>query len=245
MADDPFLDALRADGAALAAAARKGLDADVPPCPGWTVADLVLHTGMVHRHKSEVVRGRLAAPPRPWPPPPPPRERLLGWYQEGLRELADLLAGEDPGTRVWSWYAPDQTVGFWRRRMAHETAVHRVDAESAHGEAAPVPAALATDGVDELLDAFLLPELEGGAVGGRGQTVHLHSTDSDGEWLLRLLPAGVEVVRGHGKGDAAARGAASDLYLFLWGRAPAERLEVFGDRALLARVRELAAGVTQ
>jgi len=240
-----FLGALRADGAALAAAARRGLDQQVPACAGWTVADLVLHTGMVHRHKTEIVRGRLAEPPQPWPPSAPAREELPGWYEQGLEELATVLEAEDLETRVWTWYEPDQTVAFWRRRMAHETAVHRVDAESAHGQPDPVPAALAADGVGELLEVFLAPHAEGEAVGGRGELLHLHATDAEGEWQVRLLPAGVEVERGHGKGDAAARGSASDLLLFLWGRGSAERLERFGDVALLARVRELAAEATQ
>jgi uncharacterized protein (TIGR03083 family) len=245
MDDARFLDALRSEGAALADAARRGLGPAVPACPGWDVADLVRHTGMVHRHKTEIVRGRLAGPPRPWPPPLPPDDELLGWYEAGLAELATLLEQEDPATRVWTWYRPDQTVGFWRRHMAHETAIHRVDAQSAHGEPEPVASDLAVDGVDELLDVMLAPGLDGEAVGGRGESLHLHATDAEGEWLLRLLPAGVEVERGHGKGDAAARGTASDLHLFLYGRVPASRLETFGDPALLARVRELAVQVTQ
>jgi uncharacterized protein (TIGR03083 family) len=240
-----YLGAVRDDGTALAAAARRGLDPEVPACPGWTVADLVLHIGMVHRHKLEIVRGRLAEPPGPWPPPAPEPAELLGWYEQGLEELLTVLEAADPETRVWTFHRPDQTVAFWRRRMAHETAVHRVDAESAHGEPRPVPAALAADGVGELLEVFFAPRLEGEPVGGRGQAVHLHATDAEGEWLVRLLPAGVEVERGHAKGDAAARGSASDLLLFLWGRAPADRLERFGDPALLARVRELAALATQ
>jgi uncharacterized protein (TIGR03083 family) len=240
-----FLAWVRSDGAALAAAARRGLDAPVPACPGWTVADLVLHTGMVHRHKTEIVRGRLADRPDPWPPPAPPPADLLDWYEQGLQELVAVLDAEDPATRVWTFHKPDQTAGFWRRRMAHETAVHRVDAESAHGQPAPVAPVLAADGVDEVLEVFLAPFSDGAAVGGRGESVHLHATDVEGEWQLRLLPAGVEVVRGHGKGDAAARGAASDLLLFLWGRVGAERLEALGDTALLARVRELAAEATR
>ena len=35
----------RADGDRLAAVAELGLDAAVPSCPGWTVEDLVGHTG--------------------------------------------------------------------------------------------------------------------------------------------------------------------------------------------------------
>ena len=243
MSEIDYLAAVRADGDALAAAARRGLDPEVPGCPGWTVADLVLHTGMVHRHKLEIVRGRLARPPRPWPPPAPDRRDLLGWYEQGLDELLAALDGTDPLTPVWTFHPPDQTAGFWRRRMAHETAVHRVDAESAHGEPAPVPTPLAVDGIDEVLDVFLVPFSRREAAGGGGEALHLQATDVEGEWRLRLLPAGVQVDRGHA--DADARGTASDLLLFLWGRAPATRLETSGDPAVLASVRALAATATQ
>ena len=245
MREIDYLQALRDEGTALVAAARLGLDPPVPACPGWAVADLVLHTGMVHRHKLEIVRGRLAEPPDRWPPPAPPRGELLGWYEQGLEELLTVLEVADPETRVWTFYRPYETAGFWRRRMAQETAVHRVDAESAHGGPRPVPAALAADGVSELLDVFLAPHAEGEPVGGRGESLHLHATDTEGEWRLRLLPAGVEVGRGHARADATASGGASDLLLFLWGRAPADPLERSGDPALLPRVRELAAAATQ
>jgi hypothetical protein len=51
---------------------------------------------------------------------------------------------------------PDQTVGFWIRRMAQETVVHRVDAELA-AEVAPgaIPDDIALDGIDEFLIAFI------------------------------------------------------------------------------------------
>ena len=44
--------------------------------------------------------------------------------------------------------------------------------------------------------------------------------------------------REHAKGDVAARGTASDLLLFLWGRVPATALEVFGDAELLDRFQD-------
>jgi hypothetical protein len=92
---------------------------------------------------------------------------------------------------------------------------------------------------------FLAPHSDGEPVGGRGETLHLHATDAEGEWRLRLLPAGVEVGHGHGQSDATAAGTASDLLLFLWGRAGPEPLERSGDPALLPRVRELAAAATR
>jgi uncharacterized protein (TIGR03083 family) len=240
-----YLKALGDDGTALAAAARRGLDPPVPACAGWTVADLVLHTGMVHRHKLAIVRGHLSGPPRPWPPTGPPRDELLGWYEEGLAELLTTLGDTDPATPVWTFHRPDQTAGFWRRRMAQETVVHRVDAESAHGRPGPVPADLAADGVDEALAVFLAPCLEDRPVGGHGESLRLEATDTGDSWRVRLLPTGIEVGPGSAPADATAAGAAADLLLWLWGRRPADPLELTGDPALVPRVRELAAEATQ
>ena len=108
-----------------------------------------------------------------------------------------------------------------------------------------MPAALAADGVAELLEVFLAPHPEGSPVGGRGESFHLHATDTEGEWLLRLLPAGVEVGQGHAQGDATVsrrrlRPAAVPL-----GAGRADPLERSGDPAVLARVGELAAAATQ
>jgi predicted lipid carrier protein YhbT len=122
--------------------------------------------------------------------------------------------------------------------------VHRVDAQAAHDRVAPVtPPELASDGIAEVLDVMLARLRD--AAAGNGETVHLHCTDTEGEWLLTLEPERVRVRLGHAKGDCAARGTASDLLLFLWGRLPADGLEVFGHAELLARVRELAARATQ
>ncbi len=96
--------------------------------------------------------------------------------------------------------------------MAHETAVRRADAQAAHGPVDPVrPAELAADGIGEVLDVFLVPESTQLGIGGNGRSVHLHCTDTEGEWLLELLPDRVGVARGHAKGDCVARGTASDL----------------------------------
>jgi uncharacterized protein (TIGR03083 family) len=242
--DLDYLSALRTDSTDLAAAARLGLEPPVLACPGWTVADLVRHTGTVQRHKATIVRERLRRPPRAADfPAAPSSDLLIDWFVEGADDLADTLERTDPATSVWTFHHPDQTAGFWRRRMAHETAVHRADAQSAHGAIAPVPAPLARDGVDEVLDVMLarLRDVQAGT----GESVHLHCTDADGEWLLTLEPDRVRVRLGHAKGDCAARGSASDLLLFLWGRLPRERLGVFGNAELLARVRQLAARATQ
>jgi hypothetical protein len=66
-----------------------------------------------------------------------------------------------------------------------------------------------------------------------GQSLHLHRTDGDGEWLVQLGPDGETTYENaHGKGDVALRGPASSLYLWCLNRIPMDDLEVFGDRAV-------------
>ena len=50
----------------------------------------------------------------------------------------------------------------------------------------------------------------------------------------------VTVEHGHAKCDAAVRGTAADLHLWLWGRVPPDRLEVFGDPAIAERLTKLS-----
>ena len=254
---DDYLDAIARESNVLAdAAARAGLDASVPSCPGWTVADLVDHVGNVQRWAARTVRtltdariDRDAMSEHPGP------DALLEWFRAGAADLVDALHGADPGTVVWT-FSRDRTVNFWFRRQAQEVAVHRWDAAgAASASPEPIDRALAVDGVDEWL------ALSAGGrtprMTGDGETVHLHCTDLDGdgdggddddhgavpgeehagEWLVTLMPDGPRVETIHAKGDVAARGTASDLDLYVWGRVDADALEVFGDAALLERFR--------
>ena len=116
--------------------------------------------------------------------------------------------------------------------------MHRWDAQRAGGPPAPLATALAADGIDELFE--MLPYVPGTRTGA-GETVDLHCTDAPGEWLVRLGAGGLEVEHVPAPGDAAARGCASDLDLFLWGRISADALEVSGDAALVARLQTLTA----
>jgi uncharacterized protein (TIGR03083 family) len=239
-----YLDAIARESAALAAAAaRARLDAAVPTCPEWTVADLVAHVGNVQQWARLTVETR-ATERISWRtlPPVPVADELLDWFREQGRALVAVLGATDPDAPAWSW-TDDHRARFWYRRQAHEVAVHRVDAEAAAGEVAPIDAALAVDGVDEWL--WMVPFRPAGEIGGAGETVHLHCTDTAlavaGEWLVTLDGGEMRVERLHAKGDVAGRGTASDLDLYLWGRVPVSTLEVFGDPALLDRLRGLMA----
>ncbi|MDQ1372946.1 MAG: hypothetical protein QOJ09_284 [Actinomycetota bacterium] len=222
---------LRADGGRLADVADGNLDARVPSCPEWNVADLVWHTGAVHRFWAEVVRTNAQAVAGPPALERPSAGALVDWFRDGLEQSAQTLEGADPATPIWTWTSTDDTAGWVQRRMAQETAVHRWDAEVASGQTTGVDHQLAVDGIDEFLDIFL-PEADGARAFGTG-TIHLHTTDGDGEWLLTVDGSDVRVERGHVKGDVAVRGPASDLLLMLWRRLPPDGLDVLGDGSVL------------
>ncbi len=264
-----YLGAFHRETGTLADAAREGgdLGAPVPSCPGWTVATLVTHLTGIYAHRIKIVATRatentvrsyedLDLPPEykglfdaEFDPDAgeehltaPPG--LLELFGQTAVTLEEVLRATDPAKPVWTWWPPDQTAGFWLRRMAQETAVHRWDAQLAcagAGSVEPIEPELARDGIDEVFDV-MIPSRRGGSPfwnskprQGDGETYHFHRTDGPGEWLVRFEGDGTTVTHEHAKGDVAARGTASDLLLFLWGRLPASRLDVFGDAALLDR----------
>jgi uncharacterized protein (TIGR03083 family) len=220
-------------GAALGDAAAADLGAAVPAAPGWTVEDLLRHIGQIHARTSIVLRtGTMERPSRRnGMLPDAPSDGVLDWYRATLEGLvADLRAIDDPDRPVWSFSSAHQRAGFWPRRMAQETLVHRADVEQAAGrEVTAIDPALAVDGIDEILTIFV-PALGADRSPGDGRTVHLHATDAAGEWLIRFDEDAVTVETGHHKGDAAVRGPAGDLLLWLWGRRPLDDLDVLGDR---------------
>lgn len=226
-----YIEAIERESSALGAAAERASDAEVPSCPGWSMVDLVLHTGGVHRFWNEIVERRLQGYRETSRSEKPPRDEAVGWFREGAEQLVATLTAADPEERVWTW-AAQKNVAFVRRRMAHETAVHRWDAESAAGDPGPLEAALAADGVDEFLDVFVPAQRQ--PFERMGESLHLHRIDGDGEWLVRFNPDGVSVQRSHAKGSVAVRAPASELLLLLWRRVGIEDVEVFGDRSLLS-----------
>lgn len=225
-----YLDWLRSDGDAFVAAVEAGdLDAGVASCPGWSVRDLAHHMGMIWAWVDIIVGSRARARVD-FPSVDLVDADLPAWLRSTLDALLEALAEADPTEPIWGWAGSG--VGFWARRMAHETAVHRWDAESSTDAPDPLPAELAVDGIDEFLE-LLGHRQAARRIPDSGATIHLHSTDADGEWLITLTGADFSVTHEHAKGDAAARAKASDLDLWLWGRVGHERLDVFGDKAIL------------
>lgn len=230
------LDALDRDGAAFVAACeRAGLVAPVTSCPGWTVADLLWHVVGVYSFFGTIVDERLTTIDSIVRAQRPDDAELAELCRRRHADLLTALARTSDDTPVWTW-TDDRSVAFVRRRMAQETAVHRWDAELAAGDALPIDGALASDGIDEFLLAFLhRPGADVEAVGG---SVHVHCADVPGEWTIRVddpPSTGFHVTREHAKGDCALRGAASDLLLALWRRVPLSEIDVIGDADVARR----------
>jgi uncharacterized protein (TIGR03083 family) len=226
------LASIRRDGASLLSAARGHLTLDVPTCPGWSLERLVGHVGRVYRWTAAWVATGSGERQLEQPPA---GEAVLGWTHDALELLVDVLGAADPDAVVATW-SGEQPAAFWPRRMAIETAVHRWDAQHAAGDPAPVDAALAVDAIDEML-AVIAPWRGTAELGHTGQTLHIHATDTPGEWFIRLAAEGLEVERTHAKGDVAVRGPASDLLLVLYNRLGTDTVDVFGDAGLLERWR--------
>lgn len=197
---------------------------------------LVGHVAAVHRWVAGIVTtGATERPRRERPDPAASPDEALGRYQAGLTELLDVLGQADPNAMVWNWFEERPAPArFWHRRMAHETAVHRWDAQAAAGVTRPIAAALAVDGVDEFL-WFAGEWLRATPVDGLAGSLHLHATDVDGEWSLFFGDRGLEHRREHSKADAAIRGPASDLFLWMVNRiAPDSReLKMFGEPGIV------------
>lgn len=214
-----WLDVVEAQARALAEVAG-ALDpaAPVPDCPGWDVTDLLGHVGAVHR----MVVGWTTTGRRRAGWAAPPHGEALAWYGQGWRDLLRHLAAVPPTTRVPTWSPTDDTAAFWYRRMAHETAIHALDAHLAAG-AGPrwaVPDEVAADGVDEALRLFLGCRL--GPVGGDGALVQVRVP---GRWWAVSLHAAVVEVGEPEPGpfedlvpDAVVRGPAPQVYRWVWGR---------------------------
>jgi uncharacterized protein (TIGR03083 family) len=149
-----FLECMKADYLRMREVVQGHYPAPVPTCPDWTVADLVRHVAQVYLHKTELMRN--GKEPGQWPPAEFAGTDPVQLLDRGYNAVTAEFAARKASDTTTTWYEPDQTVGFWIRRMAQETVIHRIDAELACGAlVAPIPEDLSVDGVDELLTIFL------------------------------------------------------------------------------------------
>lgn len=240
-----YLAHLDADSHLLAAAAARGLDADVPGCPGWLVADLVAHVGSVHARSVDIVEQAYVDS---WPVRRgvPAGEVLLDWFRRGSAQLVEVLAAADPAAPAIT-FSMEPTVGFWMRRMAHETLVHRIDAEQAHGYESVVDPGMALDGIAEMFEVFAGRFPDWGEFAPGNAVVRVVAGER--EWVVRLgrfvgtrknrkydLPK--LVVAQDAEPVATIAGAPDRVMLWLWGRASLGGVTASGDAGVVHRLRE-------
>lgn len=234
-----FIRILEREGRSLASAAEQaGTDAKVPTCPEWQVRDLLRHTGVVHRWATAFVAEELTTYHPMADEPDLDGEELLAWFRTGHRRLVETLDSAAPDVECWHFLPAPSPLAFWARRQAHETAVHRFDAEAARGGtpgepgrdvtaqlrqdfAAQLGRDFAADGIDELLHGFHA-RAKSRARSAEPRVLRVRASDTDGAvWTVRLTEEPPAAERGEqGPADCEVSGPAADLYLALWNRLP-------------------------
>lgn len=228
--------------------------AAVPACPGWTLLNLVDHLGRVHQWATEIVLTGTG-----------PHHETTGlehdndpvtWYRARVERLLSALTDTDPTRACWTLAPHHRTAAFWSRRQAHELAMHQIDAAQAIEQPASYDAALAVDGLDEVLDVMAprVARRTGISVEPRAALM-LRCTDRPQRWVLRpplaptrsdpdrtttppLVTAGAldwEIVPSdHPDPEVAAtiEAPAETLLLTLWNRPVPEQPRVSGDRTV-------------
>lgn len=230
--------------------------ARVPSCPDWSVGDLTRHVAKVYLHKAECIR--LRAFPEEWPPGLLDADPVTS-LDESHAMLTGQFSAHSAADPAATWYEPDQTVGFWIRRMAQETVIHRIDAElAAERPVSPIPDDLALDGIDEVLKLFIgywstrWPDDFGTLLDAPDERPVSVST-SHHAWALTALagndgrPSQVNVkdVAMGFDGKAQVSGDAVPLLLWLWNRGGDASVRISGDAALLKQFHALRTAATQ
>lgn len=205
-----YREALILNGRAFAAAVAHDRRAAVAACPEWDALDLLWHLTEVHWFWGEVVEKRIQEVAWPLDYSRPAGEAdLARLYDANLDRLLQVLDATADDVAVWSW-APQHDVAWVRRRMAHETAMHRWDAEAATGTPAPIEVDLAADGIEEFLAFFV------------------DANESPG-LAIEVADAGQRFALGEGP---TVRGSASDVLLVLWRRIPPTSVDTDDPAAL-------------
>ena len=242
-----YLAILASEANALASAAEEaGLDAPVPTCPGWTVRDLVLHLGEVHRWATAAITSgamKLGDVPGDSLGPLPEPPDTIDWFCRGAIALRETLDSADPSFEYAAFLADPAAprVRFWARRQAMETSVHRVDAESALGRCTTLSPEVALDGIDEFLTGFL-PRSRTPLRADSERALLIAPDYSEQRWTVtisREMPVTVrEAAVPAADADCVVAGPASDIYLAMWNRCSLDGLQISGDRGVIDMLRD-------
>jgi uncharacterized protein (TIGR03083 family) len=171
----------------------------------------------------------------------PSDAELLQWFRQGHERLVVALQKAPSDLEAWAFLPAPSPLAFWARRQAHETTIHRADAEAAAGGQLEVEPALAVDGIDELLLGFYAGRGRRRLAADPPLTLGIATTGARPEaWSVVIGPEGREMSRGRATGDCVVTGTAGDVYQFLWNRRDRSVVQIEGDDAVLDLWREKA-----
>ncbi len=241
------LASIRRDSIAFAAAARRGLERSIPSCPGWSMADLVWHTGTAVHVGDQGTRSRAGLAPRSDEAVEavgvvaPPDDLLVEWFEVGAARVVATLEELDPNDTLGrEWIESGYPGPSLARHYAREVGVHRWDAEAAWGTPSPPDHDLGADWLDGVLTTWLpRASRQGRQAQGpwAGERVQFKRSDGPQRWLVTLRPGAVTVSREEAEADVAVQGRGADLLLLAMNRIPptGPLLEVTGDVGILDR----------
>ena len=237
------------------------MDTPVPSCPEWTVADLAWHlTGVQYRWGS-IVHGLLQDPESIQRLDRPTDGQLPGMFEQQSARLIEALERRHADDECWSWHDAGHSVGWVRRRQAHEALIHRVDAELAAGTSSDIDPVLAADGVDEILRFMLdldnvpdwatyepdgstaVIEIDGGAASWAMNLGRFKGTSPNSGRTIDV-PA-LRLIAETDQPNVVLRGSGTDIDLWLWGRGPLDPIKIDGDPEVAQQIRATAADGTQ
>lgn len=236
------VDAIEQEAELIGELAERGLKVAIRNSPGWDLEALLLHLADSFERavaQLEVPDQAAKAVTRVQP-----AGSALGSFEESRLALVSALRDHDPADPCWNSVGEDLTVGFLARRLAHESAIHRIDAEVARGAATTIDPELAADGVDERLFVVLAHHSEGGEMPELGGSICLICSDRDAAWSIDASRGRFRVRAGRGPADAAVVATASDLFCFAWSRPTIRPLQVTGRMAVVEAWQELPGELT-
>lgn len=233
--------------------------APVPTCPGWTADDLLWHLTEVHLFWAQILRDGVMSDEEverieeSKPTRPADTAGLLGLREHATLQLLSQLTELGDDESRWSWWPPEQTVGFTRRMQTYEATMHRVDAELTAGvERSRIAPEVAAGAVDHCVDVMWGWEPDN-ATDERTGVIEFVASDTGDRWL-------VDIGRFHGTGAQSGKefdlprarraeegstvtgtvtGSVEDLALWAWGRADVDSVPIEGSDATVAAVRRL------
>jgi uncharacterized protein (TIGR03083 family) len=235
-----FATCIAEESALFRACALGNLDVPVPTCGTWNMRTLIEHVAFVFTERSACIHAGSDVEEfaRVQPTLVLPAEDSIAAFDIALAGmLSDFRAHRDSDPAV-TWSGLENTVGFWKRRMAHEVLTHRIDAELALGRpVGPVADALAADGVDEYIDTKLIYKSAAQNEECRDSLRSLAGTDVRfvyGEHQRVVSVDTDAITPGPGGSGPQLTLSASPLRLnlWLWRRVDFDAVAIDGDEAL-------------